>query len=61
MKNDFQKNGFLVTKINYNNLSSSIDAEIELIKNNFNQLSKDPYMDQSNGRYRAYSNLILDR
>lgn len=55
----FQEQGFVKTKVNAFDLSPTASDDLNIIKNNFDSLSRDPYADKSSNRFRAYSNLVI--
>lgn len=59
MKNIFEEQGYLKLKINPLFLASKAQDEIEIIRNNFDSLTKDPYSETRSNRFRSYSNLII--
>jgi hypothetical protein len=59
MKASFQKNGYFKTKINPRSLSLTAEHDLNILQNNFDSLTRDPYSDVLMNRYRAYSNLVI--
>ena len=59
MRHALKQAGFFKGKMNSLLLSNNTAFEIELIKQNFASLPKDPYAETTANRFRAYSNLIL--
>ena len=59
MQHTLKRLGFFKEKINPLSLSNNTLFELDLIKQNFASLPKDPYAEKTVNRFRAYSNLIL--
>ncbi len=59
MRHTLKQSGFFKGKMNPLLFSNNASFELNLIKQSFASLPRDPYAEDTNNRFRAYANLIL--